>query len=463
MKAIRDFSRSSSFSLSALFTALLMLGVFFIAYFIVISSDQTLIRESEAAIDVDAKGIQEIYYLAGIEGVTETLRMRVQDATNSSFYAIQNQEGQMLVGNLSNWPSEIEEIRDDGLVVFNIDSSYVANIPSAIHSKAENYNVLGRTLVFDARYQLFIGRKIDDLEIAQWVGRTFGWFIVFVLCLIAGCSLWVGYYVVSRINDISETADRIMNTGDLSARLPVESTWDDLSSLAVSLNRMLSEIEYSVNNIKSVSDNIAHDLRTPLTRLRQRIENQFDEETARPLLNEADNLLDMFNGLLRIADIEADKKRCAFKPNDVNQIVDDVVEMYQPLADGKNIRIAADIKPLSAICDKDLIFQSVANIIDNAIKFTPENGLIQLYCGYANGEVIIRVNDSGIGIDAEKHNEITQRFFRDESSRTTKGNGLGMAMVAAIVKLHRGKLSFASNPLHTGSGLGVSLYLPASL
>lgn len=460
MKAIRDFSRSSSFSLSALFTALLMLGVFFIAYFIVLSNDQTLIKESEAAVDVDAKGLQEIYYLAGIEGITETIRMRLQSPDNSAFYAIKSSSGDLTVSNLIDWPNQVEEERSDGMQVVTIDTANVAIAPLRISASHDEYRVLGRTLTFDNQYQLFIGRNIEDLEIAQWVGRTFGWLIVFVLCLIAGISLWVGYYVVSRINDISETADRIMNTGDLSARLSVDSTWDDLSQLAVSLNRMLDEIESSVTNIKTVSDNIAHDLRTPLTRLRQRIEDQFDHKTAAPLLEEADSLLRMFNGLLRIADIESARQRQAFEHYQIDQIVNDVVELYQPLAEEKSLQLTINTANVQAYCDRDLVFQCTANVLDNAIKFTPEGGLIDIFCGSNNGDVIIRVNDSGVGIDVDKHSEITRRFFRDDKSRTSQGNGLGMAMVSAIIKLHKGHIQFADRPIQNHSGLGVTLAFP---
>ena len=463
MKAIRDFSRSSSFSLSALFTALLMLGVFFIIYFIVISNNQTLIRESEAAISVDTQGLKEIYHLAGIEGVSETLKARLQDPNNSSFYALRDSEQRLLVANLHEWPSEIDEIRNNGLVVYAISDTSISNLSPSVRPLSEGYDVLSQIIVLGNEYQLFIGRNIDDLEIAQWVGSTFGWLIVFVLCLISGISLWVGYYVVARINAISDTADQIMNTGDLSSRLPVESTWDDLSQLAISLNRMLDEIELSVGNIKSVSDNIAHDLRTPLTRLRQRIEDKFDPETAEPLLNEADNLLSMFNGLLRIADVESDKQREAFKIQDVCLIAKDVVELYQPLAEEKDISLNVDTNTALAHCDRDLMFQCIANVLDNAIKFTPDNGVINLFLGQLDNTIILRIEDTGIGIREDKFGDITRRFYRADKSRTSKGNGLGMALVSAIVDLHKGKLEFTANPIGQRTGLGVSIHLPQNI
>ncbi len=449
MKAIRDFSKSSSFSLSALFTGLLMLGVFFIAYFVVISSDQLFLRESEAAIELDAKGIQEIYALAGISGVAKTLENRLMASDNSSFYALRQEGAAPTLSNIGSWPQDTDNERYVGLTLFKLETSTNAS------------EVLAKILRFENGYELIVGRNIDDIESAQWVGKTFGWAVIFVLCLIAGVSLWVGHYVVSRINDISDTADRIMNTGDLSARLPVESTWDDLSQLAVALNRMLEEIELSVDNIKSVSDSIAHDLRTPLTRMRQRIEDQFDEQTARPLLNEADNLLSMFNGLLRIADIETDKQRSAFNQCEVSLIIDDVIELYQPVAEQQGIALEKTLEPIQMHCDRDLIFQCVANILDNAIKFNRQGGKVSVYAGQIKDTIIIRVDDDGIGVDANQHADITRRFFRADKSRNTRGNGLGMAMVAAIIKLHRGKLSFANNPLDTGTGLGAIMRFPS--
>lgn len=461
MKAIRDFSRSSSFTLSALFTALLMLGVFFIAYFITISNDKTLLRESEAAITIDMQALQQAYGFAGIDGLMATLQKRIEDPNNAAFYALRDNDQNLLISSLSAWPTEVDEIRQNGMVVFAVRDEEIDHHPLSSRPMSEGYDVLSVTQVLDNQYQLFVGRNVDDIEIAQWVGKTFGWLTVLLLCLVASLSLWVSYYVVSRINAISDTADQIMNTGDLSARLPVDSTWDDLSQLAIALNRMLDEIEQSVGNIQSISDNIAHDLRTPLTRLRQRIENQFDAQTAEPLLNEADNLLSMFNGLLRIADIESDKQRSAFKVHDISSITEDVVDLYQPLAEDKHIKLGIDIHHSNAFCDRDLIFQCVANVLDNAIKFTPENGQIKIYVGATHEQIIVRIEDSGIGISKEKHSDITRRFYRADKSRTSKGNGLGMAMVAAIVDLHKGHITFEQNPLKKQSGLGVTIRLPA--
>jgi signal transduction histidine kinase len=443
-----------------MFTALLMLGVFFIGYFIVISSDQTLIRESEAAIRLDAKGLKEVRELAGPKALIDTLNHRLKAADNTTFYLLKDKNGSISLGNLSKWPTHVDEIRNDDLLVYAITPE---NIPPNLRSKrpmSEGYDLLSQEIVFDDGDTLLVGRNIDDLEIAQWVGQTFGWIVVFVLCLIAGASLWVGYYVVTRINAISDTAERIMNTGDLSARLPVESTWDDLSKLAVALNRMLDEIEQSVSNIKSVSDNIAHDLRTPLTRLRQRIEDQFDHEAALPLLNEADNLLSMFNGLLRIADIESDKQRSGFEYQDIGAITEDVIDLYLPLAEQKHIKCDTQIDNAQSYCDRDLIFQCIANVLDNAIKFTPEAGQISIRLQQQKIGIKIDVADSGIGIQETKYADITRRFYRADKSRTSKGNGLGMAMVAAIVKLHNGTINYCKDPLNKGSGLGVSIYLP---
>lgn len=436
-----------------------MLGVFFTIYFIVISKDQTLLKESEAAIQVDAQSLQTIYELAGIDELIYTLESRVIDPTNNSFYALKNNSAQLLLSSLGQWPANIKEITDNGMVIFSVRDELANEQLGSVNHAGKEYDVLSRTIILDNGFQVFIGRNVDDLEIAQWVGRTFGWLIVVVLCLIASLSLWVGYYVVSRINAISETANRIMNTGDLSARLPVESTWDDLSKLAVSLNRMLEEIEQLVGNIQAVSDNIAHDLRTPLTRMRQHIESQFEPHTAEPLLNEADNLLSMFNGLLRIAEVESDKKRSAFKRQDVNSIIIDVIELYQPLAEEKAILVNLDLQHADVFCDRDLIFQCMANILDNAIKFTPYQGKIAISVSMSSKHISIHVDDNGIGISADKHSDITRRFYRADKSRTSKGNGLGMAMVAAIVDLHNGELLFNQNPMNEDSGLGVSIHL----
>jgi signal transduction histidine kinase len=267
-----------------------------------------------------------------------------------------------------------------------------------------------------------------------------GWALIVFLVLSAAASLGIGYYVFSRINRIADTAGDIMTSGDLSARLPIDSTWDDLSKLSLVLNRMLGEIEALIGSVQSVSDNIAHDLRSPLTRLKTQID-QIDDPALRASLREdVDGILGMFNGLLRIAEIEADKQKTSFSDIRLDQLVDDALGFYRPLAEAKAVEIEADLAACRLAGDRDLLFQAVSNLLDNAIKFSPDGGRITVAARAEGDGAIVDIADGGPGIPDAHKEDVTKRFFRIDKSRSTPGHGLGLAMVAAIVKRHDGTL-----------------------
>jgi signal transduction histidine kinase len=271
--------------------------------------------------------------------------------------------------------------------------------------------------------------------------------IALMICIVL-LSFIIAFYVVNRINRMSDTITTIMNTGNLSSRMEIDSSWDDLSKLSEVINRMLAALEEMVAGVKSVSDNIAHDLRTPLTRLRGDLEMSGDlaqGDDKHQLIAEVDNILSIFNGLLRIADIETEKQKSAFKHNQISEIATDVMDLYEALADEKQVQISATIEPCQMYSDRDLLFQAFANVLDNAIKFTPEAGKISvLLHSLPDGSICFSVCDSGPGIPAEHVEQVTKRFYRVESSRTSKGNGLGLALVNAVVRLHGGQLSLSS-------------------
>ena len=172
---------------------------------------------------------------------------------------------------------------------------------------------------------------------------------------------------------MSQTADKIIKTGSLQERLQIDSNWDDLSSLSIVFNQMLDTIESSVNNIKSVTDSIAHDLRTPLSRLRNTLEKIEDDELRTDTTQEADNLLNMFNSLLRISGLETTNKKEGFCTTDVRAIVEDVVDLYHPLAEERNIHLSSSLAPVTMTVDPNLLFQAVANVLDNAIKYSHDD------------------------------------------------------------------------------------------
>mgnify|MGYP003386426552 CR=1 FL=1 len=272
----------------------------------------------------------------------------------------------------------------------------------------------------------------------------------------------ISFYVTKRINMIAATADAIMATRDLSQRIPVTSHWDDLSKLSETLNLMLADIEQLVASVKQVSDNIAHDLRTPLTRMRNRIEYlrsgngpaTADDLTA--LSNECDGLLTTFSALLRIATIEAGRHKIEFSRVDLACLLQDVVELYEPLASEKSINFSYRAEPATVMGDKDMLFQVFANLIDNAIKYTPKGGTVVATLTPRDGGAILTFTDTGPGI-ADMHKlSVFRRFYRIEACRHQPGVGLGLSLVMAVINLHQGSITLSD---HAPSGVIVKVTL----
>lgn len=275
--------------------------------------------------------------------------------------------------------------------------------------------------------------------------------LVFIAMLLMGLVVLASYglssFVVSRTNRIASAAQRIMETGDLSQRLDNDTQWDDLGHMTGVLNALLDRIETLVTGVRQVSDNIAHDLRTPLTRLRGDLETlranpvcaQSPEAQVAidKMLAEADQLLGTFGALLRIARIETMHDRQSFAPTDIAALMRDVVELYEPLMEDKGQILAcqlAEVPPVLA--DKNLLFQTFTNIVDNAVKFTPSGGKISIQVSAADKSVAVIVADTGGGIPQAEMEKVFDRFYRTEKSRTSAGNGLGLSLVDAVLGLH---------------------------
>lgn len=275
---------------------------------------------------------------------------------------------------------------------------------------------------------------------------------------------FISLYVTKRINSIATTANRIIATRDLSQRIPVDCPCSDLSQLSTILNQMLEEIEQSVNGIRQVSDNIAHDLRTPLTRLRNHIESMRDDpsvqngqhEQLNLLVIECDGLLSTFNALLRIANIESGRRSSNFHTLNLASVVQDVVDLYEPLASEKKIQLHYRAEPTQITGDKDLLFQAIANLLDNAIKYTPPEGVVVITAQPHEKGARIIIRDTGHGIADEHKEHVFRRFYRVSQCRSQPGSGLGLSLVGAIVKLHQGSIVLSDN---TPNGLTVTVTL----
>jgi len=287
-----------------------------------------------------------------------------------------------------------------------------------------------------------------------------------------------GGYLVSRnllarIDAVSATTRTIME-GDLTGRLPVNGSGDELDRLSQNLNLMLARIEQLMAGLREVSDNIAHDLKTPLSRLRNRVEAALREPYAEPAyrealertIEEADGLIKTFNALLSIARLEAGAAGDNKESLDVSELVRDVAELYEPVAEERGIMLKADaVGPVYTRADRQLLGQAIANLIDNALKYgAPDrtesaNGVVpevSVTAGAAGSMAEIAVTDRGPGVPAGERERVLGRFVRLEASRSEPGSGLGLSLVAAVARLHGGALRLEDND----PGLKVILSLP---
>jgi signal transduction histidine kinase len=462
MRAITDYTKSSSFVVSFFFIILLMVGVGFNIYTLSVANDELLVRETQAAIQSDLGGFRSLYNASGRKAVKQAIDERVDKQANDFLYYFKDNKDTYIAGNLAQWPTHNIELFSNG--VLDIQATLGLDYRSKGTSvKTRKERAMAMIIEFANGDSLLVARSVQDIEFAVAIAQTSAWVMIIIVFVIAITSLGVAYYVVSRINNIADTAGDIIATGNLSDRLHVESQWDDLSKLALVLNQLLNKIESSVRSITAVSDNIAHDLRTPLTRLKGHIEALKDSKERGQLIDECDNLLAIFNSLLRISDIENSNKMAGFSSVFLDEIVSDAVDLYLPLVEAKNITLSFDAKVIpDFIGDKDLLFQSFANVLDNAIKFTPKNGQITVMLKRTTNAIIFSVDDSGTGVSETNIVKLTERFYREDNSRSTSGNGLGLALVSAIVTLHGGTISFEPSHIADGKGLRCSFSLASA-
>ncbi len=438
-------------------TALSIAAVIFILYFWTLANDKVFLKEAYNALENEQFTFGSIYRFGGQEALDEAVAIKVSVMKNRTLIGLFDGNRNPIEGNVTHWP-DVKEQRNIFQVSARLNKLVAEEYSENFHPRSKHFLVSIRH--FNDNRILFLARDVQHIYSAQWMGSYFSWVFIFFLLAIVVLSYFVAWYVVNRINRMAYTADNIMKTGNLKRRLHVDSHWDDLSRLAIVFNRMLAKIEESFTNIKSVTDNIAHDLRTPLSRLRTTLEKIADPDLRKKSLQEADNLLAMFNGLLRIGDIETKHQRRAFKRVHLDVIIDDVVSLYQPVADQKKMKIEMEIDPVIIIGDRDLIFQAIANIVDNCIKYAGFSSTISILLKEYKHCVAISVNDSGPGVSSDQFVHLERRFYRAEESRSSAGNGLGLSLVRAVALLHDGNLWFIDNPEMGKSGLGVTITLP---
>lgn len=476
---------SSTFRLALLYMLLVGVSVAILLGFIYWSTAGYMARQTDATIGAEIQGLAEQYRRRGLAGLSTVIAERIaRDPQGASIYLLTDPSGNPIIGNLDSWPQVAPDV--GGWVRFRARQSQGEDVAIEHETRAKVFRLRG-----DLR--LLVGRDVRELTAIRHLildAMTWGLAITVGLALFGGWLMGAG--IVRRLDVVNQVSREIMQ-GDLSRRVPSAGTGDDFDQLAENLNRMLERIEALMLSIRQVSDNIAHDLRTPLTRLRNRLEllhgaDLSDEACAEVevAIADADELLSAFNALLRIARIEAGSRRAAFADLDPLPLLQDVAELYEPLAaeslqtihveggsadenadQDHSIRTnpirtkrananVAENSPCRLHADRDLLFQAVANLVDNAIKHSPSGGRIQLRVECSETTVELSVTDDGPGIPAELRDKVLQRFFRIDESRAAPGHGLGLSLVQAVAQLHGAELSLED----AAPGLRVRLRLP---
>jgi signal transduction histidine kinase len=448
-----QFFRSNTFHWALAVAGVFALFVMVLFGFTYWKIDDYLTVRSDRVITVEVDDIAGLSPERRLEAIEEKL---AQDPRNVQVAAVFAADGRRIAGNMATLPPRLRiDGPAQGVDIVRIDQN--ASKPQTARVVARRMRN-GDVLVF--------GRNVDEAaEISHVVGQALALGLLpgLLLCLIAGA--WLSVRAQRRVEEVNQRVRRII-AGDLRERLPHRNTDEPFSRLAVIVNGMLDEMETMIHALAGVGNDIAHDLRTPLTRARLALERGRTNATSLEQLQDAadrgiagiDQSLSIITALLRLAEIENSRRSAGFGSVPLHELLREVCDIYEPIAENKNIRLQTEVKHrLSVRGDRDLLFEAVANLVDNAIKFTPDGGGVTIELLRGDDDIVVRVTDTGCGINEQERDAVLRRFFRSDKIRNTPGVGLGLSLVAAIVKLHGFRLVICHGP-----GGRVEIVCPAS-
>jgi len=444
--------RSAGFRFGVLYAALFSVSALALALFLWWSTAGLMERQIDDAINADSLGLAERYREGGMVGLLETLNQRlIGNLDRDAVYLLVDPAMRPVTGNLSRWPS--------GLAM---DQEWIER-----PLEREGHRSLTRVHQFElaSGFHLLIGRDVQARsEMRLLLTDALFWAAVIAVAL-GTVGAWAirGLFGMA-LAEISVITGAV-GAGDLTRRVRVSGRGDEFDHLAETINDMLDRIAQLMDGVRQVSNAIAHDLRTPIARARARLEDAATHATGEAGLRAAleraqadlDGITALFQGLLRIAEIEAGARRSAFAGFDAAPMLLDLADFYGALAEERDVVLEPMIAPgIEVFGDRDMVQQAVANLLDNAIKFSPPGTSVRLSAAREAGFAEIVVSDAGPGIPPEDRGRVTERFFRGETARSTPGSGLGLALVQAVATLHGGLLRLDD----AAPGLAATLILP---
>lgn len=458
MTALGKLLRTTAFKLAlaylAVFATLSMVVLAYVSW----HANALIAGQLNATVNAEITGLAEQYRQGGIRKLVAVVDERSNRAGSGSLYLLTTVTGDTLAGNVSGLPgASLAEAGERELPYQRVGESQAAPYPAVV-----------RVFVLPGGYRLLVGRDTEERErLAAVIANAVQWSLALVVVLGLAGGVFVASRVLKRLDAMTETSRSIM-AGDLSGRLAVVGSGDEFDRLAEAVNAMLDRINELMAGLKEVSDNIAHDLKTPLTRLRNRAEAALrdarsDEDwqvSMEQIIAESDGMIRIFNALLLIARAESGGARGQLAEVDVADVVREVAELYEPLAEERGAELKIDApSSLIVMANRELIGQVVANLVENALNYATGEGSgdeVTVSALAVGPSAEIAVADRGPGIQEKDRGRAVERFVRLDSSRSRPGSGLGLALVSAVARLHGGQLVLADN----APGLKAKLILP---
>ncbi len=447
----RRLLRSAGIRFAAIYAVLLSVSAAALALFLWWSTAGLLDRQTEASIQADAQSLAERFATGHVAALIVTIDERLaQNVEDDAIYLLVDRAGRPLAGNLQHWPQGA--IENDAWYELPIERAGVGS-----RAVVEAFTLPGG-------FRLLIGRDVQvRAQLRGLLTDALLWALLVVLAMATIGALVVRSLFRRALANVSDTAMAIAG-GNFTQRVRLTGRGDEFDQLAETINDMLDRMARLMEGVREVSNAIAHDLRTPITRARARLEEAAAHAESVAELRSAieraitdlDDIVAVCQALLRIAEIEAGSRRAAFAALDVAPVLADAAELYGAVAEEKGVTLSVDGPDrVPSYGDRDLIQQAVVNLLDNAVKFSPPGSAVRLSAKSIPAGVEIAVADQGPGVPEAERERVTERFFRGETARHTPGSGLGLALVQAVAHLHGGTLRL----LDTAPGLTAILTL----
>jgi signal transduction histidine kinase len=437
-----EFTRSTTFRWTLVLASAFALAIFGSFAFVYVQAIDDILTRIDAAITDEADIIASQTPERRLQSLQERMR---QDPRRVKPIGLFSADGHRLAGNIESLPSGLPiDAAAQGARIVRIDA--FGREPQTARATARHLS--------DGDILLVAWSNDYNNEIAEIIKRGLALAVIPALCLGFGAAIVLSIRAQRRVEEVNQRVQRIV-AGHLKERLPIRGVNDPFDRLALIVNGMLDEIEALVQSMAGAGDDIAHDLRTPLTRVRVVLErgrnNAATLEELRATVDQAilglDQSLAIITALLRITEIEHSHRLAGFSQVALADLVREVGDLYEPIAEDKRVAFAVGAdEDVTVRGDRDLLFEAIANLVDNAVKFTPEGGRVELSLSREGNEGVVRVRDTGPGIAAAEHDLVARRFYRSDKSRTNPGLGLGLSLVAAIAKLHGFRFTVSPGP-----------------